>query len=116
MSFPMNIHPHVVDFNRVGDTYIVLFKRHAINEKVAHQAIVVDVAGASNDSYLCGVTLHLTASALTKISTYTVNDNIWPRSDFYEIIPVGRLVSNHLDPRYWSFQLHREVSKGAPIE
>lgn len=111
MSFPMNIQPYVVNPDRAGETYIVVFKRHAINQKVAHQAIVVDVAGASNDSHLCGVTLHLTADALTKISTYRVEDNNWPRTGFYEVIPVGRLRPTHPNPRFWSFQLHQEVSE-----
>jgi hypothetical protein len=108
--FPMNIQPYAVNPDRVGETYIVVFKLDAINQKVAHQAIVIDVAGASNDSNLCGVTLHLTADALTKISTYRAGDSNWPRTDFYEVIPVGRLRPTHSNPRYWSFQLHLQVS------
>ncbi len=108
-SFPQDIHSHFVDPNQIGNIYILIFKHPYLNRKFAHHAVLVDVAGASTDSHLHGVTIHLTATASTKITESRVDDQPFERTIFYEIIYVGRVQPSQLSPRFWAFDLQREV-------
>jgi hypothetical protein len=105
MSCPLGAQSHFVDPDHVGETYIVVCKRHAIHRKLAQHAIAVDVAGALNESELCGVPIHLNTNSLTKISSYRVEDNYWERTDFYEVIRISCLLPTQLTPRHWAFNL-----------
>ena len=58
MLFLMRIPLYFLNPSQVGEAYIVAFKSDAMNRKVAHYAIASDVARASNEWELCGVTIH----------------------------------------------------------
>lgn len=109
MSFSQDIHSHFVDPNQIGKIYILIFKHPHLNRKFANHAILVDVAGGSTDSHLHGVTIHLTATASTKITKSRVDDQSFDRTTFHEIIYVGRVQPSQLSPRFWAFDLQREV-------
>jgi hypothetical protein len=109
MSFPEDIHSHFVDPNQIGNIYLLIFKHPYLTRKFAHHALLVDVAGGSSDSYLHGVTIHLTATASTKLTKYRVDDQTFNRKRFHEIIYVGRLQPSQISPRFWALDLQREV-------
>lgn len=109
MSFPQDIHNHFVDPNQIGNVYILIFKHPYLNRKFAHHAILVDVAGGSNDSHIHGVTIHLTATASTKITKSCVDDQPFHRKKFHDIIYIGRIQPSQSSPRLWAFDLQREV-------
>ena len=109
MSFPQDIHYHFADPNQIGNIYILIFKHPYLNRKFAHHAVLVDVAGGSTESHLHGVTIDLTATASTKITKSRVDDRPFDRKKFHEIIYVGRIQSSQTSPRFWAFDLQREV-------
>jgi hypothetical protein len=98
MTFPQGIQSNFHDRNRTGDVYVVVFKTNQINRKTTHQAILVDVAGSSNDMVLEGVLMHLIVNTITQAIKFRVEDNPWPSDYFYETVRVGQLVPTKSNP------------------
>lgn len=113
MSFPSGVDPFVVDPMQVGNVYLLVFKHPYLHRKFAHHGIFVDVAGSSNNSFLRGVTVHLTAKASTKVSTFRVDDCKFNKKRFYDIIHVGRLIPSDPIIRMWAMDLQREVTRNS---
>ena len=111
MSFPQGIERSFVDRKRVGEVFIVVFRTDQVNRKTAHHAIVIDVAGSSDEDFLQGLMVHLTANVLTRIVKFRVEDNPWKRDEFYEIVRIGQLLPTTPDPHYWAMELHSKVSE-----
>jgi hypothetical protein len=109
MSFPQKIHRFFVDPSKIGNVHVVVFKHPYLDRKFAHHALMIDVAGSSTDSDLCGVTIHLTATASSKITEFSIHDRSFHRNDFHEIIYIGRLHPTQHSPLFWAFDLQREV-------
>lgn len=109
MTFPQGIRCNFADQNRIGDVYVVVFKANQINRETAHHAILVDVAGSSNDQVLEGALLHLTADTVTRVVQFRVEDNPWPKDHFYEIVRIGRLVPTTSNPHHEAIELHSKV-------
>jgi hypothetical protein len=86
-----------------------IFRPGYLSRKFAHHAVLVDVAGGSTNSHLHGVTIHLTATASTKITKSRVDDKPFDRKNFHEIIHVDRIQPSQASPRFWAFDLQREV-------
>jgi hypothetical protein len=109
MIFPRGIQSNFHDRNRTDDVYVVVFKTNQINRKTAHQTILVDVVGSSNDMVLEGVLMHLTANTITQAVKFRVEDNAWPNDYFYDTVRVGQLVPTKSDPQLWAIDLHSKV-------
>ena len=114
MPFPDEINPHFFDINLVGNVYVLVFKRRAIHRKVAHHAILVDVADTSTGSTLNGVILHLVAVPPTKSTHFEAGDQPGKRKDCFETILVGRLFPRTMNPRSWASDLKHEVRCNLP--
>jgi hypothetical protein len=73
------------------------------------------VTGASNEVYLKGVLLHLTANSITRISNFRFGDEPRRRNDFHEIVYIGKIVPpTHIHPtksREWTCSLLMLVSE-----
>jgi hypothetical protein len=50
-TFLSKVSRHIVDQNKVGDIYILVFKGAEAIRKIAHHAILIDVAGTTNESH-----------------------------------------------------------------
>jgi hypothetical protein len=109
MTFPQGIEWNFQDPNRIGDVYVVVFKKGRVNRKTAHHAVLVDVAGSSNDNIFEGVLIHLTANTITQVVKFRVEDNSWTNDDFYETFHIGRLVPTQPNPQHWAIDLHQKV-------
>ena len=106
-SFPSNIPRYIIDQNKVGHVYILVFKGHIPIQKMAHHALIVDVAGTTIESHFHGVLLHLTATAINRKTEFQFDDRLWKRSTF--IVPLN---NNHpYQPRKWAMDLQFPVSK-----
>jgi hypothetical protein len=105
MSFPQHVDKYIVDSNQAGNVYVVVFKNGYLDKKLCHHAIVVDVAGSSNETYLSGVTIHLTGTAATRIAEFRVEDYRYNRKQIHEAIFVGRLQSSQSILRLWALDL-----------
>jgi len=109
------IHHYIVDQEKVGDVFLVVFKNEKNNRKIAHHGIIVDVAGASNEIFLDGCLIHLTAKAKTRRTKYHIHSGARLRSRFYEDVFLGKLLPPPLlninKPREWAVQLEVFVSK-----
>ncbi|CAF1397614.1 unnamed protein product [Adineta ricciae] len=88
-SFCSSINRLIVDENKVGDTFILVFKDEIGIRKLAHHAILIDVAGASDEIYLKGILLHLTSDQATRKSKFRYGDKRRARTDFYEVDYIG---------------------------
>lgn len=108
--FPKDIQWHFVDENRAGDVSVVVFKNESNDRTLAHQAIFVDVEGASSESLLHGVMIHLLADPSTKITKFWIKDHRWKKDAFDQIIPVGRLQPSRPSPFCWAVVLERQVT------
>jgi hypothetical protein len=109
MSFPQNLEQFYMDPKKIGNVYVVVFKHDFLHQKLAHHALIVDVAGSSTDSHICGATIHLTAKASTKITEFQIHDRSFRREDFHEIIYIGRLHPPQYSPWFWAYDIQREV-------
>jgi hypothetical protein len=114
-NFLSNIHRSTVDQTKAGDVFILVFKDEIGIRKIAHHAILVDVAGASNEVFLEGVLLHLTASSVTRLSQFRYGDKQQQRSMFHEITYIGKIMPppyiNASKVRDWACYLMMLVSK-----
>jgi hypothetical protein len=70
----------------------LVFKDESGIREIANQAALVDVAGASNEVYLKGCLLHLTANLIARIIKFRFDDISRQRSFSYEIIYIGETV------------------------
>ncbi|CAF2971125.1 unnamed protein product [Rotaria sp. Silwood2] len=108
-NFLSNIKRSIVDATKVGDVFILVFKNETGVRKIAHHALLVDVAGASSEVYLRGVLLHLTARATTRKSKFRFGDKSRRRNIFYEIVYIGKIVPpihiHSTKPREWACSL-----------
>ena len=76
MGFLRHIPLTPINTHRVGKVYILVHKTRQAQdsqidltyaeEKRAHHSLLIDVAGASNDTELCGVWFHLTADVKSR--------------------------------------------------
>ncbi|CAF0964172.1 unnamed protein product [Rotaria magnacalcarata] len=109
MTFPQGIPWNFHDRNPIGDVYVVVFKTAQINRKTAHHAILVDVAGSSNEENMEGVLVHLTASTITQQVKFRVEDDPWSKDCFYETVRVGQLTTTKSNPQFWAIDLHNKA-------
>ena len=107
--FPKDIQWHFVDENHAGDVSVAVFKNESNDRTLAHQAIFIDVEGASRESLLHGVMIHLLADPSTKITKFGIKDHRWKKDAFDGIIPVGRLQPSRPSPYCWAADLKRQV-------
>ncbi len=114
-NYLQEIHPYIVKRQKVGDVFLVVFKNEKNNRKIAHHGIIVDVAGASNEIFLDGCLIHLTAKAKTRRTKHRIHSGARLRSRFYEEVFLGKLLPPPLvninKPREWAIQLEIFVSK-----
>ena len=110
----------VVDQDKVGDVFILVFKGDVPIRKMAHHALLVDVAGATSESHFCGVLLHLTAEAIDRQTKFHVGDRPWKKTIFYESIYIGKTVPPYpvqmSQPRKWALALQEFVSEIVSID
>ena len=119
-TFPSRVARQVVDQDNAGDVYILVFKGDVPIRKMAHHALLIDVAGRTDDSYFSGVLLHLTANALDCQTEFLIDDRPWKRNLFYESFYIGKTVpANYVhmsQPRKWAIALQELVSETFPAE
>ena len=89
--------------------YFLVFKGDASIRKMAHHALLVDVAGTTDEFNFCGVLLHLTANASDRQTECRIDDRPWRKNIFYESFYIGKTVPpNHMNmsqPRKWAMAL-----------
>lgn len=119
-TFLSRIPRQLVDQDKAGDVYILVFKGDVPIRKMAHHALLVDVAGTTNDSYFSGVLLHLTANALDRPTEFRIDDRPWKRNILYGSVYIGKTVpANYVhmsQPRKWAIALQEFVSETFPTE
>jgi hypothetical protein len=114
-TFPSKVPRYIVDQDKVGDIYILVFKGDEAIRKITHHAILVDVGATTNESHFHGVLLHLTANAIDRETEFRIHDRSRKRSIFYESVCVDKTIPpnniNMFQPRKWAVALLESVSK-----
>jgi len=103
-----------VDENHIGDVYLAFYKQETpvqnetVIEKRRHSVIIVDVAGASNDTTISGILLHLAArldeGGRTRFDAHYLHRE---RKIFPELYFIGKIKNEYYqgDPSRWATKL-----------